>query len=201
MHTSQVTTCGLEILLKWKLCKHWKRHIGLKYIFVLHLAPQLPQSSWALPEVTLADKGVGRPKSLGTSLLSNLLVSYSQFSRDLTIYLSESMMKRNFLKILLGIWQYIKMKIRWEVHMDFMNSPHESIARRPISRDFHISLRSSPPGINQTNDDEDIDTTSLTFPLLFFDKRCWCTMYLKVMHLNYGWKVDATIVVLIFLCL
>ena len=171
-----------------------KRHSGLKYIFVLHLAPQFLQSSWALPEVSLADKGVGRPKTLGTRLPSNLLVSFSQFSRDLTIYVKWK--HDDFLKNLLGTWQYIKMKIRWEVLIDFMDSPHESIDRRPISHDFHISPRSSLPGINQTNDNQEIHSISPTFPLLCLltravDVQCVWKSCIWITE----WKVDAIVVV------
>jgi len=129
-------------------------------------------------------KGWGDQRPWENEIAKQLVGIFSQFSRDLTIYV---MWKHDdFLKNLLGIWQYIKMKIRWEVLIDFMDWPHESIDRRPISHDFHISPRSSPPGINQTNDNQDIDTISLKFPLLFFNKSCWRTVYLKVMHLNYG---------------
>ena len=84
-----------------------------------------------------------------------------------------------------------------------MDWPHKNITGRPICGDFHISLQCSPAGINQTNYKsahmQNLSlSTSLFSTSLFYNKSCQCTIYLKVIHLNYGvkHKVDVTIAVL-----
>ena len=82
----------------------------------------------------------------------------------------------------------IKSKYWWNSIMDWS---HKSIARRSISRAFHISPQSSPAGINQTNENQNICKNLTHFSTtLFYNKSCRCTTYLSygVKH-----KVDMTI--------